>query len=40
MSYYQSLENAQTSGNKEDFLLFIANIEKECLERYLDIIKQ
>lgn len=40
MRYYQSLENAQKSGNKEDFLLFIANIEKECLERYLDIIKQ
>ena len=38
MNYYQSLETAQTSGNKEDFLLFIATIEKECLERYLDII--
>lgn len=40
MSYYQSIENVQTSGNKEDFLLFIAHIEKECLERYLNIIKQ
>ena len=38
MNYYQSLETAQTSGNKEDFLLFIATIEKECFERYLDII--
>ncbi len=38
MKYYQSLETAQTSGNKEDFLLFVAQIEKECLERYLKII--
>jgi Fic family protein/DNA-binding XRE family transcriptional regulator len=40
MSYYQSLEKAQTSGNKEDFLIFIATIEKECLERYLGIISK
>lgn len=40
MSYYQALETAQTSGNKEDFLLFIAQIEKECLERYLGIISK
>jgi Fic family protein len=40
MRYYQSLENAQTSGNKEDFLVFIAQIEKECLERYLSIISK
>lgn len=40
MSYYQALETAQTSGNKEDFLLFIAQIEKECLERYLKIISK
>jgi len=40
MNYYQTLETAQTSGNKEDFLLFIAKIEKECLERYLDIISK
>lgn len=38
MNYYQSLETAQTSGNKEDFLMFIATIEKECLIRYLGII--
>jgi len=38
MQYYQSLETAQTSGNKEDFLLLIAQIEKECMQRYLDII--
>jgi len=40
MNYYQTLEAAQTSNNKEDFLLFIAQVEKECLERYLTIIKQ
>jgi Fic family protein/DNA-binding XRE family transcriptional regulator len=40
INYYQALETAQTSGNKEDFLLFIAQIEKECLERYLGIISK
>ncbi|WP_337965195.1 Fic family protein [uncultured Flavobacterium sp.] len=40
MQYYQSLEIAQTKNNKEDFLLFIAQIEKENLERYISIIGQ
>ncbi len=40
MNYYQSLETSQTSNNKEDFLLFVAGIEKECLERYLSIISK
>jgi len=40
MQYYQTLEKAQTTSNKEDFLLFIAQIEKESLERYLSIIGQ
>lgn len=40
MNYYQALETAQTSNNKEDFLLFIGRIEKESLERYLKIIAQ
>lgn len=40
MHYYQSLETAQTKNNKEDFLLFIAQIEKENLERYIGIIAQ
>lgn len=40
MTYYNALEKVQTSGNKEDFLLFIATTEKNCLQRYLDIIKQ
>lgn len=40
MRYYTALETAQTKNNKEDFLLFIAQIEKESLERYLEIIGQ
>ena len=38
--YYQTLETAQTKNNKEDFLLFIAQTEKESLERYLNSIGQ
>jgi Fic family protein/DNA-binding XRE family transcriptional regulator len=40
MRYFTALENAQTKNNKEDFLLFVAQIEKESLERYLEIIGQ
>jgi len=40
MNYYKALEAAQISNNKEDFLCFIAQTEKESLERYLSIIKQ
>lgn len=40
MHYYRTLETAQTKNNKEDFLLFIAQIEKESSERYLTIIGQ
>jgi Fic family protein/DNA-binding XRE family transcriptional regulator len=40
MSYYQALETAQTQNNKEDFILFVAQMEKESLERYLEIIGQ
>lgn len=40
MQYYQSLEKAQTKKDKEDFLLFIAQIEKESLERYINILTQ
>lgn len=40
MQYYNALETAQTKNNKEDFLLFIAQIEKESLERYIAIIGQ
>ncbi|MBF4464060.1 Fic family protein [Flavobacterium sp. LC2016-12] len=40
MQYYQSLEKAQTKKDKEEFLLFIAQIEKESLERYINILTQ
>ncbi|MEI7509673.1 MAG: Fic family protein [Flavobacterium sp.] len=40
MQYYQALESAQTSNSKEDFLHFIAQTEKNSLERYLSIISQ
>lgn len=40
MQYYNSLETAQTKNDKEDFLLFVAQTEKESLERYLEIIGQ
>lgn len=40
MQYYQTLETAQTKNNKEDFLLFVAQTEKENLERYIGIIAQ
>jgi Fic family protein/DNA-binding XRE family transcriptional regulator len=40
MQYYQSLETAQTKNNKEDFMIFIAQIQKQSLERYIEIIAQ
>ena len=40
MQYYNALEVAQTKNKKDDFLMFIAQIEKESLERYLNIIGQ
>lgn len=40
MQYYQALETAQTKNDKHDFLLFVAQIEKESLERYLNIVGQ
>ena len=40
MQYYQSLETAQTKKDKEDFFLFIAQREKESLERYISILTQ
>ncbi len=40
MQYYEALETAQTKNNKNDFLLFVAQIEKQSLERYLQIIGQ
>ena len=40
MQYYQALETAQNLNQKEDFLLFVAQTEKESLERYLNSISQ
>ncbi|GEM54280.1 DNA-binding protein [Flavobacterium branchiophilum] len=40
MKYYQTLETAQTNHNKEDFIMFVAQVEKECMERYLSIISK
>jgi len=40
VQYYNALETAQTKNNKEDFLLFVAQTEKESLEHSLDIIGQ
>jgi Fic family protein/DNA-binding XRE family transcriptional regulator len=39
MDYYLALEKVQTQNDKEAFLTFIAKVEKECLERYLGILK-
>ncbi|MEX0996546.1 MAG: Fic family protein [Flavobacteriaceae bacterium] len=38
MRYYEALETVQVSGNKEPFLEFIVQVEKESLERYLTIL--
>lgn len=40
MQYYQKLENALTGKNKEDFILFIAQIEKENIARYIKLLSQ
>lgn len=38
-SYYEALDEVQTSGNKDAFIRFIAEVEKQSLERYLSILK-
>ncbi|MBU0697628.1 MAG: Fic family protein [Bacteroidetes bacterium] len=38
MKYYQTLENAQVEGKKEDFHLFVANEELQSLKRYCNIL--
>lgn len=38
MNYYNTLEEAQTSDSKNSFFQFIADVEIECLERYLKIL--
>lgn len=39
MKYYEALESCHTSKNKENFLLFIAQTELDCLQRYVSILK-
>jgi fido (protein-threonine AMPylation protein)/predicted transcriptional regulator len=39
MRYYESLESAQVSIKFEDFRLFVAEVERKCLQRYLSILK-
>lgn len=38
MNYYQALEDSQKGSNKEPFIHFVMEVEKECLERYLSIL--
>jgi Fic family protein/DNA-binding XRE family transcriptional regulator len=38
-AYYEALDEVQTSGNKDSFIRFVAEIEKKSLERYLSILK-
>ena len=38
MRYYTTLEQAQTTESKEEFHHFIADVEIECLEKYLKIL--
>ncbi len=38
-AYYEALDEVQTSGNKDAFIRFIAEVEKQSLERYLSILK-
>lgn len=39
MAYYEALEKVQVNSDKEAFLVFVAEVEKSCLERYLNILK-
>lgn len=38
MAYYDALEKVQTNNDKEAFHFFVAQVEKDCLERYLSIL--
>jgi Fic family protein len=38
MKYYQSLENAQVENKKEDFHLFVAQVELQSIQRYCTIL--
>lgn len=38
-AYYEALDEVQTSGRKDSFIRFVAEIEKQSLERYLSILQ-
>ncbi|AEA44439.1 Fic family protein [Fluviicola taffensis] len=38
-AYYEALESVQSSGKKDSFIRYVAEIEKQSLERYLSILK-
>lgn len=38
-AYYEALDDVQTSGKKDSFIRFVAEIERQSLERYLSILK-
>lgn len=40
IKYYKALETAQIKNNKEDFILFIAQTEKQSLQHYISTISQ
>jgi Fic family protein len=40
LQYYQKLQNALTGKDKEDFILFIAQIEKDNIARYIALLSQ
>ena len=38
LNYYNCLESVQVSGKKEDFYSYVAEVEREALKRYLEIL--
>ena len=40
LKYYESLEKAKAEGDKKDFISFIIETEKSCLERYIEILSK
>ncbi len=37
-AYYTALESVQVNKSKDEFIRLVANVEKQCLERYLSIL--
>jgi len=40
LKYYECLEKVQVFGEKKDFINFILDTEKSCLERYIEILRK